>query len=103
MILSAPCPYRRLTIDRLNDEGVINVFSEMLSQAATDFKEAFIAHRCDPSDEVAESQYIEARRFFLSEYVHALTRVDGRKIIAKLERIAIEEAAANPQSVVKAC
>ena len=87
-------PYRcrRLTIDRLNDEGCFMVLCAMLKQMAKDYRAAFLSHMKDPGDEIVREQYISIREDFLSDYFHDLTRLDGRAIVDRLDAIAMLEA-----------
>lgn len=75
----------RLTIDKINDEGCLNLLEMFLSQLAEDYHfilEDFVHH---PSDKNVRNNFKKMRRFILSNYFAALTGIEGRDIIGTLD------------------
>lgn len=77
----------RLTEERLNDYGCVNLLCFMLKRMAREFKHSYLGYLLDPSDIKAYFQYSQVRNEFLSEYFHDLTNLNGKKIVEKLEAI----------------
>lgn len=77
----------RLTVERLNDSGCINLLGFMLKRMSREFKHSYRGYLLDPSDIKAYMQYRQVRNEFLSEYFHDLTNLDGKRIVRRLEAI----------------
>ena len=87
--------YKRLTIDKLSDEGCMNVFEALL----TDIREEFISkytdylfHRNDKKNcEAYFLSYKRIKKYILSDDFAALTGLDGANIVTTLEETAYND------------
>lgn len=75
----------RLTIDKLNNNGCINILSELLRQMTTDFTESYKMYLSDKDDPEVQLNYENVKEEFLSDYFANLTRLNGANIVRKLE------------------
>lgn len=77
--------YRRITLSELSNEGCINLVEAIVSKAATDWKKGMLLYgpKC--------SSVRDVERFFLSDYFHTLTGLDGKYIIEELRKETPEE------------
>lgn len=76
----------RLTLDTLDDNGCINVLCALLRQIGREFRQAYREHLTDPLDQTAYAQYRDLKREIRSSYFRSLTRLDGDKVIERLEK-----------------
>lgn len=77
--------YGRLTADRLNDAGCLNMLCAMVKLLARDFRRLHKALMDNPDDPRAYHRYRKCRDVFLSDYFHDLTNLNGAEIVAQLE------------------
>ena len=75
----------RLTIDKLNDAGCMNMLCAMVKLLARDFRYLHKALMDNPSDTRAYRRYRDCRNVFLSGYFSDLTNLNGMKIVSQLE------------------
>ena len=75
----------RLTIDRLDDRGCINMLAALLRHMSKEFREAYKSYLIDPTDKRVRMQYKHIRNEFLSSYFMNLTKLDGACIVKELE------------------
>ena len=75
----------RLTKERLNNSGCVNLLCFMLKRMSREFKHSYLGYLLDPSDIKTYLQYSQVRNEFLSEYFHDLTNLNGKRIVEKLE------------------
>ena len=77
---------QRLTLDTLDDNGCINVLCALLRQISREFRQAYKEHLADPLDQTAYAQYRDLKKEIKSNYFHSLTRLDGGKVVDRLEK-----------------
>ena len=77
--------YKRLTIDKLNTKGCLNLLEAFLREASKSFKTAYLRYLENPHNIDIAEHYMEYRNFFLSDYFSELTCLDGEEIVASLE------------------
>ena len=75
----------RLTIDKLNDEGCLNMLKHFLKSLSREFTQTFASLLNNPNNEDVRSHYDYLRELITSEYFHELTNLDGRSIVKRLE------------------
>lgn len=78
--------YERLTIDKISNEGCVNVLIGFLDLVGKEYRYALDAHCADPTDECALERYESSRDFILSDYFKKLTGLDGQGIIDTMNR-----------------
>lgn len=78
---------QRLTIDRLNDRGCLNMLCTMVHRMSKGFRKSYAAFLKNPSDHRSYKRYLRLRDDFLSEDFSDITGLDGAKIVAELEEI----------------
>ena len=83
----------RLTLSALNETGCLNMLRSMLKMMSREFQSAYREYLIDPTDIRAYEQYIQIRNEFLSDYFHTLTRLDGRWVVKKLEKMVKQDIA----------
>lgn len=76
-------PYTRLTLEDLDNDGVVNLISRIISDASEDYKYA-IKHNNKDAMHIME-------RFFLSDYFSNLTCCAGGDVIRTTKKIAKQE------------
>jgi len=77
----------RLTIDRLNEKGCFNLLCAMVKYMSREFRAAYAEHLKHPMDPTAYVQYHRIKDEFRSERFRTLTRLDGDRVVRKLEAI----------------
>ena len=77
--------YKRLTIDKLNTKGCLNLLEAFLREASTSFQTAYLRYLENPSNKDIADHYKEYKKFFLSDYFSELTCLDGKEIVDSLE------------------
>ena len=75
----------RLTIDRLSDEGCINILKQFLKTLSREFTQTFASLLNNPHNEDIRSHYDFLCELFTSDYFHDPTNLDGRSIVKQLE------------------
>lgn len=80
---SNPKNYHRIKLEELNDDGVINLISRVVSDSVDDYKTAIKHNSKDWMDSM--------ERFFMSKYFSNLTGLNGSDVISTAKRMAEEE------------
>lgn len=80
----------RLTIDRLCDEGCVNVLKAFVKLLSTEYKDAYSMMLRMPSDKKTKELLEETRSLIVSPYFEALTNLEGLPIVEQLEAHCIE-------------
>ena len=78
--------YKRLTIDRLNEDGCINMLSYFLKNMSEEFQASYFSYLRDKKNKDALKHYTRMREFYLSDYFTQLTNLDGRMVLQQLEK-----------------
>lgn len=78
--------YERLTIDKISNEGCVNVLEAFLGKIGLEYRTALQACCEDPSNETFQERYEDSKNFILSDYFKKLTNLDGEVIIETLNR-----------------
>lgn len=76
---------RRLTIDRLNDDGVVNLLEAILNSLYEDFVSAYNAYHDNPSDKKNYLSFLHIKEIICSKYIADLTGISGFEIVKQLE------------------
>ncbi len=63
-----------------------NLANAIILQAVKDYRDALKALKRNPDYRIAQSGKKECEQFFCSEWFQALTSIDGRMLIRKLQR-----------------
>ena len=79
--------YRRLRQSDLNIEGCINLIEAFLILLRRDYATAIVNYHANKADKDAEYHYNQLREFFLCEYFHQLTGLDGSAILSTFDRL----------------
>ena len=77
----------RLTADRLNERGCIAMLCAMLRYMSKEFRAVYAYYLSHPFDARAYARYNLVRDDFLADRFNDLTRLDGRKVVDRLEQI----------------
>lgn len=77
--------YNRLTIDRLSDEGCLNLLEMFLSLLSEDYRYMLKLYICNQSDPKTRKSFKKIRGLILSDYFALLTGIDGRDVIGTLD------------------
>lgn len=78
---------KRITsADELNFEGCIMLVEEICRLAAADYVSARGALKRTPNDKQAKHNYRIKRDFFLTDYFHRLTGLNGQAVLDRLDR-----------------
>lgn len=80
----------RLTIDKLSDEGCLNILKHFLKTLSREFTQTFASLLKNPHNEDIRSHYNYLRELFTSDYFNDLTNLDGRSIVKQLENNYLE-------------
>jgi len=75
----------RLTVEKLNDRGCINMLCVMVKHMRRDFVDSYCSYLVNPSSPKLERQYNDIKEEFQSDYFKDLTGMDGKWIVKKLE------------------
>ena len=75
----------RLTIDRLNDYGCVNILVALIKSMGREYMHAKREYDKDHDDFTARSQFECIRNEFLSEYFTKLTGIVGADIVNQLD------------------
>lgn len=78
--------YKRLTIDRLNDEGCMNLLTAFVTSLTEEYKNAMAIFLQDKTDKENYKHLVNLREYILSEHFANMTHLDGETILAKLDR-----------------
>ena len=78
--------YKRLTLDKLNDQGVTNLLEEIVSCTRQDFISAYISMMDNMGDKKAVQSYENMKDYIRSQYFCALTGLNGEDIVRVLEK-----------------
>lgn len=78
--------YERLTIDRICNEGCVNILEAFLERIGIEYRTALQAWCEEPSNEDFQKRYEESKSFILSDYFKKLTNLDGEAIVEALNR-----------------
>ena len=76
----------RLTIDRLDDEGCLNLLEAFLVSLSEDYRNAMVTFLNDKKDKKSYELLTKLRYFFLSEYFYNLTGLNGKNILSSLDK-----------------
>lgn len=82
--------YERLTIDRLNDDGVMHFMTAFVKDVADDFNAAFKGFLDNKNDKFRFERYVRIKDYILSRDFCDLTNLDGNAIVEGLERHVLE-------------
>lgn len=77
----------RLTAEQLSDEGCFRLIEAICVDAAKEYVLARIAYKKNPTDAETVRHYELSRKFFLSDYFRALTNLDGKAILERLNEM----------------
>lgn len=80
----------RLTIDRLCDEGCINVLKAFVRQLSSEYTTAYTMMLRTPNDKKTKELLERTKSLILSPYFEALTNLEGLPIVEQLEAHCIE-------------
>ena len=80
----------RLTIDRLCDEGCINVLKAFVRQLSSEYTTAYTMMLRTPNDKKTKELLERTKSLILSPYFEALTNLEGLPIVEQLETHCIE-------------
>lgn len=80
----------RLTIDRLCDEGCINVLKAFVRQLSMEYTAAYTMMLRTPNDKKTKELLERTKSLILSPYFEALTNLEGLPIVEQLEAHCIE-------------
>ena len=80
----------RLTIDRISNEGCINILSAFLKYLSIDYKQAYMAYCNEPGNNDRREHYKDLRDFITSDYFCQLTNLIGEDVADTLERYAYD-------------
>ena len=75
----------RLTADKLNSDGRINLLEAFVEYLSDDFKCAFREYRSHPHDKDCVEHYNTLRDIFKSDHFSLMTGLDGESIVDSLE------------------
>lgn len=78
--------YSRLTIDKLNDDGCINLLEAFLVYMTDNYRSALSTFLADKNDKNGYESYKSIRDFFLSDYFTQLTNLKGEDILYRLDK-----------------
>lgn len=90
-----------MTIDKLNDDGCLNILEALLENTAIEFAKAYCEYISNPNDEYSSEVYNMHRDFILSEYFGQLTGLDGNEIVRSLEHLLHKEEGSVWQNFLK--
>ena len=76
----------RLTIDRLCDEGCINLLKKFLKQLSREYVDAYTTCLRTHGNKDALEHYTVLRDLFTSQYFSDITNLDVKMIVVELER-----------------
>lgn len=76
---------QRLTIDKLNNDGCINLLETFLIQLSEDYRCILREFIHNQSDRKLRTTFKKARKFILSDYFALLTGLDGSEILGTLD------------------
>lgn len=82
--------FPRLTIDKICEEGCINVLQAFCAQLANEFRSALDQFMKNKSDPELFDHYKKMKDYFCSEYFGLLTNLDGPAIVSAIEREYVE-------------
>ena len=71
--------------DQLNTEGCISLVEAIVHDATEEYICARRNYKKNPYDKKSILHYNQMRRWFLSEYFHRLTNLDGKAILERLD------------------
>ena len=77
--------YQRLKLENFNDDGCDALVRAICERAADDWRLGMKAEQKHP-ERGATRNRIDAEHFFLSNYFHLLTGLDGSWVLAKLRK-----------------
>lgn len=77
--------YQRLTIDKLCNEGCVNILEFFLGEVNQEYVFAANNLRDDPYEEHYIKRYCEIKDFIESNYFSKLTGLNGKEVFAELE------------------
>ena len=77
--------YQRLTIDKLNNDGCLNLLATFLEELAKEFCSAYIHHIKEPNDKDRAEHYKNIKKFINSKYFERLTGLTSKDIVENLE------------------
>lgn len=77
--------YERIKAENLSDEGCLNLLEAIVGSAADEWRECRLQVVLNPNDKFAREHLKNTERFFLSDYFHELTNLDGRSVLKQLE------------------
>ena len=80
----------RLTIDRLCDEGCVNVLKAFVRQLSREYTTAYTMMLRTPNDKKTKELLERTKSLILSPYFEALTNLEGLPIVEQLEAHCIE-------------
>lgn len=80
----------RLTIDRLCDEGCVNVLKAFVRQLSREYTTTYTMMLRTPNDKKTKELLERTKSLILSPYFEALTNLEGLPIVEQLEAHCIE-------------
>ena len=76
---------KRLTIDKLNNDGVVNLLEAILSSLYDDFVSAYNAYHENPAEKKNYLSFLHIKEIICSKYIADLTGISGFEIVEQLE------------------
>lgn len=75
-----------MNLERVERENLDALVRAIVKQAAYDWRQAMAVLKREPDCGQAEIKRIECERFFLSDYFHMLTGLDGTMVLNRLRK-----------------
>lgn len=75
----------RLTADRLNTDGCINLISFLVEEVCRDYADAYAMHLKNPHSQGCRKRRDTLRSYIMSDYFCNLTSLDGANVVELIE------------------
>lgn len=78
--------YPRITIDKLNDEGIVRLLKTFVKYVCDEYKSARHVFKANPRDKKNAEAFYNVKDFIMSGYFEDLTTLNGKTVIELLEK-----------------
>ena len=75
----------RLTIEKINDDGCLNLLEMFLSQLSEDYRFALDDYMRNQKNKKSKKGFVWLRNFIRSKYFASLTGLDGSEVVNMLD------------------
>lgn len=82
--------YKRITIEEINDDGIVNLLEAFVEKIAGEYLDALDDYCRHKTDKISQRTFNRVRDYILSDDFNLLTNLDGSGVISGLNRMYLD-------------